>query len=189
MAMQRKIVVSGDHIEPLNNGPTWTVLWGTTAHPEDAWNTAGARNEASALERAAHFLKLGFPVHAIRDPSGAVVMDAAAVTDRLLSAAAEPPRPSPEPSSAEEPGRQLLRSFVEGYGATPGRMLAATSLRALLVEQGMRPPEFERAVTYARRHNWLTISDGTLTLTRLGYEIVITGQHPSSGSSGATGAS
>lgn len=188
MAMQRKIIVSGDHIEP-DTGPTWTVLWDTTTRSAGEWSTAGARNEASALERAAHFLKLGFLVHAIKDPSGAVVLDAAAVTGRLVPATAEPPRPSPEPPSAEEPGRQLLRAFIEGYGATPGRMLAATSLSALLSEQGMSPSEFERAVTYATRHNWLTIADGTLTLTRLGYEIEIHRQRRLSRVSGAPEAS
>src|SRR5579859_1873892 len=185
MATRRKIMVSGDHLEPFYKGPPWAVLWDTRSRPEGEWSTAGAPSEATALERAAHFLKLGFAVHAIRDPSGAVVMDATAIVDRLTPAAMTEPRsPSPEPSSVEQSGRQLLRGFLEGYGARPGRMLAATSLRALLGDQGMRPAEFERAITYAMRHDWLIIADGTLTLTQLGSDVAATSPYPLSRPSG-----
>ena len=68
-------------------------------------------------------------------------------------------------------------------------MLAATSLRALLSDQGMRPAEFERAVTYAMRHDWLIVADGTLTLTQQGYETAAARQHPLNRFSGAMGAS
>ncbi len=187
MATHRKMMVSGGHLEPLDKGPPWTVLWDTTTRPEGEWSTAGARSEATALERAAHFLKLGFAVHAIKDPSGAVVMDATAIVDRLTPAVAEPQSPLPEPSNVEQSARQLLRGFLEGYGATPGRMLAATSLRALLSDQGMRPAEFERAVTYARDHGWLIVADGTLTLRQPGYEIGVTQRYTLSRPSGETG--
>lgn len=179
MATRRKIMVSGDHLEPFDKGPPWTVLWDTRTRPEGEWSTAGAQSEATALDRAAHFLKLGFAVHAIRDPSGAVVMDATAIVDRLTPAAITEPRsPSPEPSSVEQSTRQMLRGFLEGYGARPGRMLAATSVRALVGDQGMRPAEFERAITYAMRHDWLIIADGTLTLTQLGYDVAVTSPYP-----------
>lgn len=187
MARHRKMMVSGDHLEPLDKGPPWTVHWDTTTRPEGEWSSADARSEATALERAAHFLKLGFPVHAIKDPSGAVVMDATAIVDRLTPAVAESQSPPPEPSSAEQSCRQVLRSFLEGYGAGPGRMLAATPLGALLSNQGMRPAEFERALTYAMRHDWLIVADGTLTLTQLGYEIATASRYPLSRPSGAIG--
>ena len=178
MPRHRKMMVSGDHIGPLDKGPPWCVLWDTTARTEGGWSTADAQSEATALERAAHFLRLGFAVHAIKDPSGIVVMDASAIVDRLHPTADEPAPPAHEwPSgtpgrpSAEQSGRQLLRGFVDGYKATPGRMLAAVSLGALLLEQGMRPPEFARAVRYAKSHDWLIVADGTLTLTPVGYTI------------------
>ena len=79
---RKKMIVSGDHIEP-DSGPCWSILWDTTLRAEGRWSTAEAKNEAAALERAAHFLKLGFAVHAINDPSGAMVMDAPAIVDRL----------------------------------------------------------------------------------------------------------
>jgi hypothetical protein len=178
MPRHRKMMVSGDHIGPFDKGPPWCVLWDTTARTEGEWSIADAQSEATALERAAHFLRLGFAVHAIKDPSGIVVMDASAIVDRLHPTADEPVPPAhqrlsdtPERPSAEQSGRQLLRTFVDGYKATPGRMLAAVSLSALLLEHGMRPPEFERAVRYAKSHDWLIVADGTLTLTPVGYAI------------------
>ena len=181
MPRQRKMMVSGDHIGLFHKGPPWCVLWDTTARTEGEWSAADAKSEATALERAAHFLRLGFAVHAIKDPSGIVVMDASAIVDRLAPTPDEPAPPADErPSgtserpSAEQSGRQLLRKFVDGYKATPGRMLAAVSLGALLSEQGMRPPEFARAVKYAKSHDWLIVADGTLTLTQEGYAIART---------------
>jgi len=55
----------------------------------------------------------------------------------------------------------------------------------LLSDQGMRPAEFERAVTYAKSHDWLMVSDGTLTLTQLGYEIGSASRYTLSHPSGA----
>jgi len=91
----KKIVVRGDHIVP-DIGPPWTVLWDTTLRPEGRWSTAEAKTEAAALDLAAHFRKLGFAVHAINDPSGATVLDAAAIVARLTHATDEPPRRPPE---------------------------------------------------------------------------------------------
>ena len=192
MPRQRKIMVSGDHIGPLDTGPSWSVLWDTTAHTEGEWSTADAPSEATALERAAHFLRLGFAVHAIRDPAGTVVMDASAIIDRLGPTADEPTPPAqerlsgtPEQPSAEQSGRQLLGSIVDHYKATSGRMLAAASLGELLLKQGMRPSEFERAVSYAKTHDWLIVADGTLTLTQMGYAIATARQRALSDAPGA----
>ena len=186
MPRQRKIMVSGDHIGPLEAGPSWSVLWDTTARTEGEWSTADAKSEAAALERAAHFLKLGFTVHAIKDPAGTVVMDASAIIDRLRPTEDEPappaqqrpPHGAPEQPSAEQSGRQLLGRFLDHYKATSGRVLAAASLGELLMQQGMRPSEFERAVSYAKTQDWLIVADGTLTLTRTGYAIATAGQRP-----------
>jgi hypothetical protein len=55
---------------------SWTIWWDTQRRPEAGrWNTAIAQTEASAVERAQHFLKLGFVVYAIRNPDGTVFMD------------------------------------------------------------------------------------------------------------------
>lgn len=78
----RKMIVNADHLHS-ESGPPWTVLWNTKAHADGEWNTARVQGEGGALERAAHFLKLGFFVHAIKDSAGIVVMDAEAVATRF----------------------------------------------------------------------------------------------------------
>ena len=81
------------HVErsrPHDSGAGWTVLWETRKLSDDArWSAAPAGSEADALERAQHFLRLGFFVHAITDPLGAVVMDAAAIAGRFGAKAKE----------------------------------------------------------------------------------------------------
>ena len=62
----------------------WTIWWDTKRQPADRrWSTAVAQTELGALERAAHFLRLGFIVYAIRNPDGEVVMDEAQLTERF----------------------------------------------------------------------------------------------------------
>jgi len=106
--LTKKMLVSGDHIAS-DTGERWSILWDTTSRPRGRWSSAEARTEAEALERAAHFRKLGFAVHAINDPTGATVMDAAGIRARLLDAAAAAPRlpnvsaPSSGPSSVDLP--------------------------------------------------------------------------------------
>jgi hypothetical protein len=171
----RQIVVRGDHVGAPETGPPWTVLWDTTRRTDGHWSTAHAKSEAEALERAAHFVRLGFVVHAIKNPSGAVVMNAEDIAGRFGPTRATPPRPAPEGEvrraarSAEQSARDILRGFVEDHRATPGRMLAAAALQALPAQQGVSPAEFERAVGYAKDHGWLGVADGMLTLTQRGY--------------------
>ena len=81
--LKKKMMVSGNHTIEPDPGPCWSILWDTTLRAEGRWSTAEAKTEAAALELAAHFLKLGFAVHAINGPSGAMVMDAPAIVDRL----------------------------------------------------------------------------------------------------------
>lgn len=97
MKQMKKMLVSGDHIAS-DTGLRWSVLWDLAVPPGGRWSTAEAKTESEALERAAHFRKLGFPVHAINDPSGAMVMDAAAIEARLTTVTHEPPRRLPERS-------------------------------------------------------------------------------------------
>lgn len=78
----KKMLVSGDHVAS-DTGLRWSVLWDTAGRPEGRWSAAEAKTEAEALERAAHFRRLGFAVHAINDPSGIMVMDSAAIEARL----------------------------------------------------------------------------------------------------------
>jgi hypothetical protein len=53
------------------------------------WNRAAADTEAGALDRAKHFIALGYPVRAITDRSGAIYMDEAQIAARFGDAAAE----------------------------------------------------------------------------------------------------
>jgi len=167
----RKMVVHSDHLEAADTGPPWIVLWDTVARADGQWSTVRARTEAGALERAAHFVKLGFVVHEIKDPSGAVVMNAGAIAERF--AAKEPARSSRESErpapTAEQSAREILRGFVEEHRAVPGRMLATSALHALL--QGVGPTEFKLAVSFAKDHGWLSVGDGTLTLTHAGFTV------------------
>lgn len=67
---------------------TWTIWW--DMHPRsgnDGWSRAVESSEEEALQRAERFLKLGFVVHEIKDPKGAVFMDAAQITEHVASRA------------------------------------------------------------------------------------------------------
>jgi len=166
----RKIVVRGDHIEPTDNGPPWTVLWETSVRPNGQWSTARAGNRAAALDQAIHFVKLGFVVHAIKDPSGIVALNADAIARLVLTKTTSPIHvPEPAASTAERFAREVLQGFVGDYKATPGRMLAASALSASLARQGLSADEFKRAVSYAENHGWLSVVDDLLKLTQAGY--------------------
>jgi len=66
----------------------WTILWDTRkVSVEDHWSVAHAKSESEALERAAHFLRLGFAVHAIKDPSGSTVLDEDLIKQRFAPTA------------------------------------------------------------------------------------------------------
>lgn len=172
----RKMIVHGDHLEAPDGGPPWMVLWETKAPPDDRWSAARADTEQAAVERAAHFLKLGFVVHAIKDPSGAVFMDQGQIAARFGSSEDRPRGRAREHAApdAEQTARQLLRGFVEEFQATPGRVLSLSVLRALSSSGGVGPAEFERAVGYASEHGWLGVASDTLTLTASGYAAAMT---------------
>jgi hypothetical protein len=62
----------------------WTIWWDTLRRAGTAgWSRAVEPTQHEALERAERFLKLGFVVYAIRDPSGAIFMDEAEITERF----------------------------------------------------------------------------------------------------------
>jgi hypothetical protein len=145
------------------------VLWDTSARPEGNWSTVRTQSEAAALERAEHFVKLGFTVHAIKDPSGLVFMDAETIAGRFRPAVQTEPDPEPSAPSDEQSARDIVRGFVEDHQAVPGRMLAAATLRSLLTPRGLTPIDFERAVSFAKDHGWVGVADGILTLTQAGY--------------------
>jgi hypothetical protein len=169
----RKMLVHGDHLEAPESGPPWTVLWDTAPRQNGEWSTVRAHTEASALERAAHFVKLGFVVHAIKDPSGAVVMNAGEIAARFGTSDGPARRPAPDGAvpSPEKSAHDILRGFVQDFHATPGRMLATSALRALLAPHGVGPSEFSAAVSYAEQRGWLREADGTLILTQAGYAV------------------
>jgi hypothetical protein len=166
----RKIVVRGDHIEPTDNGPPWTVLWETRVRSNGQWSTARAGNRAAAFEQAVHFVKLGFVVDAVKDPSGIVVLNADAIARLVATNTASPIHiPEPTASTAERFAREILQDFIEDHKATPGRMLAASALSAPLARHGMSADEFKRAVSYAENRGWLSVVDSLLKLTQAGY--------------------
>jgi hypothetical protein len=167
----RKMVVSGDHIVAPDSGPPWTVLWDTATRADGNWSIVRTPNEATALERAAHFVKLGFVVSAIRDPSGTVVMNAGDIARRFGPSEDKGPNGGPAANmpTPEDSAHAILRGFVEKHQATPGRMLAAATLRDLLAPNGVSRIEFERGVSFAKDHGWLNVADGVLTLTQPGY--------------------
>jgi hypothetical protein len=77
-----------EQVRPQETGTGWIVLWETRRNPDaERWSSAGAGSETEALERAHHFIKLGFHVHAIRDPLGSVFMDADAIASRFAAPA------------------------------------------------------------------------------------------------------
>jgi hypothetical protein len=66
----------------------WTILWDTRmVSIEEHWSVAHAKSESEALERAAHFLRLGFAVHAIKDPSGSTFLDEDLIRQRFAPTA------------------------------------------------------------------------------------------------------
>ncbi|MGH7087982.1 MAG: hypothetical protein ACREFQ_03690 [Stellaceae bacterium] len=169
----RKMLAHADHLEAPEKGPPWIVLWDTAVRPDGNWSTVRTQSEAAALERAAHFVKLGFVVHAIKDPSGAVIMDAARITDRFRAgdgATSKLARERPVLSD-EEAARVVVRGLAGGPQAMPGRMLPAAALRAQVLPRGLSHADFERAVSFAKDHAWISDADGILTLTQAGYAV------------------
>lgn len=169
----RKMIVHGDHVNSGDSGPPWTVLWDTTARVDGRWSAVHVPSEAGAFERAAHFVKLGFVVHAIMDPTEAVVVDAEGIIARFAPPREAPPRVNPDrvARSAEQSARDILRGFGEDFPAAPGRTLAAATLHALFAPHGVSATEFEGAVSYAQGQGWLSVGDGGLTLTQAGYQV------------------
>jgi hypothetical protein len=102
----RRMIARGDHLEPTDTGMGWTILWETRKPPhDDRWNIANAGTEQSAMDRAAHFMRLGFHVHAINDPNGAVFMDEAQIAVRFRPP--EPRQKTRRPESTETPPADL----------------------------------------------------------------------------------
>jgi hypothetical protein len=168
----RKMVVHGDHLE-TPEGPPWTVLWETKTPSDDRWSMARADTEHAAMERAAHFLRLGFVVHAIRDPAGELFMDQAQIAQRFGASDEKPRARARERSgpTAEQAARQLLRGAIEEFQAVPGRSVSLSVLRALSSTAGISAAEFERALSLARAQGWIAAAEAEiLTLTQDGYD-------------------
>ena len=164
-AYLRKSIVSGDHINPGTPAP-WIVLWDTTERPDGHWSVARTQSQANATECAAHFLKLGFVVHAIKDPSGAVIMDALSIAARFApNKVSTPAYPERRRSEPEYVALSILRHFAEDRQPIPGLMIALALVQARLSPLALNTTEVERAVSFAANRGWLTIADGVLTLT------------------------
>ncbi len=167
----RKMIAHGDHLEAPDTGPPWTVLWHTKPPSDGRWSAATATSEQAAIERAAHFMKLGFVVHAIQDPSGAIAMDQAQMGARFGAAQEDPAKRRPKRGlpSAELVARAILRRIIDKFAGTPGRVLNASVLHALSSPEDASQAEAERALSYAIDRGWLTLEGEMLTLTSAGY--------------------
>jgi len=178
----RKMIVSGDHLNS-NPGPPWTVLWETTVRSDGHWSIARTNSEAAALECATHFLKLGFVVHAIKDPTGSVVMDGQSIASRFGGAyhGAQPVvAPRRSMASAEHAAANILHGFADGREAVPGLMVSAATLHARLSALALSPVEFYRAIDFAADRGWLLVKDDILSLTQAGYAIASSSTLPKS---------
>jgi hypothetical protein len=85
---------------PEKTNEEWTIWW-DIHRSTGGWSRAIPQTEAGALDRAQHFIKLGFFVYAIRDPSGAVYMGEEEIATRFAAVRPvtekEPRQPRPEP--------------------------------------------------------------------------------------------
>jgi len=77
--------LSWQHLSVGNpdTGERWTIIWDTKRNPDGRSNTAVEKFESGALDRARHMLRMGFIVYEIREPSGAVFLEEAAIKQRL----------------------------------------------------------------------------------------------------------
>lgn len=70
--------------EATDSGERWSIIWDTKRRNDsDGRNTAVEKFESAALDRAKHFLRMGFVVYEIRAPQGTVVLEEAAIRERL----------------------------------------------------------------------------------------------------------
>jgi hypothetical protein len=81
---------SWQHLAPSegDDGKRWRIIWDTARQPESAGrNTAAEKSKSAALDRARHMLRMGFVVYEIREPSGSLSLDEAAIQEQLAAIA------------------------------------------------------------------------------------------------------
>lgn len=89
-------------IIPPKANTDWVIWWDIRKHAGSNWSKATAQTEAGALDRAHHFVRLGFVVYAIRDPAGTLYMDEQKIAERFGAA----PVTDSEPKSPTLPLRR-----------------------------------------------------------------------------------
>jgi hypothetical protein len=68
----------------FDSGKRWTIIWDVARKQGiEGRSTALEKFEASALDRAQQFLRMGFIVYEIREPSGSVFLEEAGVRQRF----------------------------------------------------------------------------------------------------------
>lgn len=168
MPYLRKQIVNASHLD-TPTGPPWIVLWETSARSDDRWNEMRAPTEAGARESVAHFLKLGFVVHAIKDPSGKIAMDAQSIKERFArNNGASPAVPERRRTEPEYVARAMMRNFDENRRPIAGLMIVPAVLQTRLSPLALDATEFDRGLSFAADRGWLTVGDGVLTLTQDG---------------------
>jgi hypothetical protein len=169
----RKSFVSADHLYSASS-MSWTVLWDTVARSDSQWSAVRAQTEASALESAAHFLRLGFVVHAIKDPAGRIAMNAESIEARFAqNNAMSSYRPERRRSESEYLAHAILRNFAEDRPPVPGLMITPAALQARLSALALTSAESDRAMSFAADCGWLIIGDGFLTLSPEGCVVAL----------------
>jgi hypothetical protein len=81
---------SWQHLAPSegDDGKRWRIVWDTKRRPEiETRNVAVEKLKSAALDRARHMLRMGFVVYEIREPSGALFLDEAAIQEQLGASA------------------------------------------------------------------------------------------------------
>ncbi len=79
----------------------WTIWWDMHRRTGTAgWSRATEPTQDEALQRTERFLKLGFVVHAIRDPNGALFMDEAQIAERFRKSTVEYASDTGEPGGS-----------------------------------------------------------------------------------------
>jgi hypothetical protein len=67
-----------------DDGKRWRLIWDTTRRPEiETRSVAAEKSKSAALDRARHMLRMGFVVYEIREPSGSLFLDEAAIREQI----------------------------------------------------------------------------------------------------------
>lgn len=140
----------------------WTVIWDTERHPDsEARNTALEKSEADALDRARHILRMGFVVYEVRDSSGAVLFEEAALKEKLGLSADATPKPPKLPATgtvlySASPTEDLALAMIEAHGNDAVGIAREKARAARTAGQPAIAQHWLRIVDSIRHHKQVT---------------------------------